>query len=227
MDINHINIVRIKAIHNALKELNDKIVFVGGATVSLYATRPSEDIRPTNDVDVLVEIANYNGYAVLEEKLLSLGFSNDVESGVICRYTIKGIVVDVMPTDEKAIGFSNIWYKEGFMNAINYKIDDYVSVKIFSPAYFVATKLEAFKNRGRGDGRTSPDFEDIVFILNNRSAIWNEMNNAPNDLKAYLKSEWQRYLETGLLSEWISSNLEYSEQHRSNYIIYNTLEFIK
>lgn len=119
--------------------------------------------------------------------------------------------MDIMPTDEKAIGFSNIWYKEGFIHAIDYKIDNYVTVIIFSPSYFVATKLEAFKNRGRGDGRTSSDFEDIVFILNNRKAIWDEMNASPKVLKEYLKSEWQRYVESGLRSEWISSNLEYTE----------------
>lgn len=85
-------------------------MFVGGATVSLYATDPelAEEVRPTDDVDVVVELASYGGYAEIDEKLRALGFANDVESGVICRYRLQGIVVDVMPTEPKVIGFSNI-----------------------------------------------------------------------------------------------------------------------
>lgn len=91
MQKDHINIVRIKAINNVLGALKEQIVFVGGATVSLYATRPYDDLRPTNDVDVLVEIIDYNAYATLEERLLSIGFVNDIESEGICRYTIQGL----------------------------------------------------------------------------------------------------------------------------------------
>ncbi len=35
---------------------------------------------------------------------------------------------------------------------------------------FLATKFEAFKDRG-GDYRTSHDFEDIVYVLDNRTTI--------------------------------------------------------
>jgi hypothetical protein len=33
----HINLLRIKAVATALQELNENVVFVGGATVALYA----------------------------------------------------------------------------------------------------------------------------------------------------------------------------------------------
>lgn len=56
----HENIVRIKAVYNLLGDLKDKVVFVGGATVSLYAQRETTEIRETKDVDVLVEIASYS-----------------------------------------------------------------------------------------------------------------------------------------------------------------------
>lgn len=52
----HINITRIKSVYNALGDLKDKVVFVGGATVSLYADSVSEEIRPTEDIDIIVEI---------------------------------------------------------------------------------------------------------------------------------------------------------------------------
>lgn len=34
------NVARIKAVYHALQELGDQVVFVGGATVSLYKTGP-------------------------------------------------------------------------------------------------------------------------------------------------------------------------------------------
>jgi len=69
---------------------------------------------PTDDVDILIELINYEGYAAIEEKLREKGFVNDVDSGVICHYMVQGIVVDVMPTSDEILGFSNKWYKPGF-----------------------------------------------------------------------------------------------------------------
>jgi hypothetical protein len=56
----HVNYTKIMAVANALSELNSKVVFVGGAVISLYATRPILEIRPTDDIDVIIEILNYN-----------------------------------------------------------------------------------------------------------------------------------------------------------------------
>jgi predicted nucleotidyltransferase len=171
------NITRIKAVNNALGALKEKVVFVGGATVSLYADRRFFEARVTDDVDVIVEIINYQGRAELEEKLRALGFAHDLESAVVCRYKIQGIVVDIMPTDDPSIGFQTKWYPEGFQKAIDYR------VKILAAPYFIATKLEAFRDRGHGDGRTSHDFEDIIFVLENRNSIWEEMNILDGEIK--------------------------------------------
>lgn len=74
MNHTHENIVRIKAVHNLLAELKDKVVFVGGATVSLYAQRETTAIRETKDVDILIEIASTWDYADIEEQLRKIGF---------------------------------------------------------------------------------------------------------------------------------------------------------
>lgn len=52
----HKNVVRIKAVQGALKDLKEEVVFVCGTTVSLYADRMAEEVRPTDDVDVLIEL---------------------------------------------------------------------------------------------------------------------------------------------------------------------------
>jgi predicted nucleotidyltransferase len=218
------NITRIKAVYNALEELAHDVVFVGGATVSLYTDRPATEVRPTDDIDILVELAHYSGYAAVEEKLREKGFVNDVESGVICRYNIQGIIVDVMATSDKIFGFANRWYEEAFQHAEEVAIDKDYNIRIFSAPYFIATKLEAFKDRGDNDGRLSSDFEDIVYVLNNRSTIWQEMGAANKNLRKYLKNEFARLLANPYIDEWIGSNLEHNEQNRVRFILGNLQE---
>lgn len=221
------NITRIKAVYNALEEMASEVVFVGGATVSLYTDRPGGETRPTEDVDILVEVAHYSGYASVEEKLRAKGFVNDVESRVICRYKVNGIIVDVMPTSEDILGFSNRWYKQAFQNAVQVRVDTDYKVSIFSAPYFLASKLEAFKHRGRNDGRTSSDFEDIIFILNNRSVIWEELAGTTGELRAYFFQELNSLLSNPYLEEWIGANLDYSEQGRVKYILKGIREVVE
>ncbi len=203
------------------------MIFDGGATVSLFTDRPAGETRPTDDVDILVELAHYNHYAAIEEKLRKKGFVNDIESGVICRYIINGITVDVMPLSENILGFANRWYAEAFSQAFVIDLDDRYRIKIFSSPYFIATKLEAYKNRGQNDCRTSADFEDIVFVLNSSITVWQEMSDAPNNLKVYLTTEFKALLSQPYIDEWISAHLDYQEQRRVNFIIGNMEEFIE
>lgn len=215
------NIERIKIVYNALGEIADEVVFVGGATVSLYADRPAGEIRPTDDIDIMVEVAGYGGYSALEEKLRRKGFTNDQNSRVICRYQVNGVIVDVMPTDQNILGFSNRWYKPAFASAVVIAPEEGYSFRILRPAYFIATKLEAFIGRGRGDGRTSTDFEDIVYIFNNRTTIWNEMRQADPHLLKYFKDSFAQLLQVPYVEEWIAASLDFSERNRTDYIVHN------
>jgi predicted nucleotidyltransferase len=218
----HANITRIKAVSNALGPLKNEVVFVGGATVSLYADRRAIEVRPTDDVDIVVEIATRHEYAELEEQLRKMGFKNDITAKFLGRYLLPGIIVDVMPTNEAILGFSNIWYEGGFKNAVDYIIDDQHTVKIFSAPYFIASKLQAFKNRGNNDGRISTDFEDIIFVLDNRSTIWEEMKNAEDEVRKFLLEEFNILHNHKYIEEWIAAHAGYGSPP-STYIILNEI----
>lgn len=218
------NRVRLKAVHRAFAGLQDKVVFVGGSTVSLYADVPTLNIRPTDDVDVIIEVLNYGNRAELEEKLRSFGFQHDVASGIICRYRIQGVIVDIMPTTPESIGFSNKWYPRGFANAIDHVLDD-VTIKILSAPYFIATKLEAFKGRG-GDGRTSHDFEDIVYVIENRASIWQELSAAGDEVKSYLLEEFKKLRANPYITEWIDCHVVYTSPPSTYYIMEGIDSFI-
>ncbi|QPH41112.1 hypothetical protein [Pedobacter endophyticus] len=222
---NH-NLIRIKVVFDALEELAQDIIFIGGATVSLYADRLTEEIRPTDDIDILIELLNYRDYGEVERKLFNKGFSNDIESGVICRYKVNGIIVDVMPTSDKILGFANRWYAKGFEMAIKTNIGDGYNIKIFDPVHFLASKIEAFKNRGNDDGRWSTDFEDIIYILNNRSTIWEEILSCDDELFDYIEGFFSDLIVNKYLDEWISVHLGYGEEERTAVIIGLLSDFI-
>jgi predicted nucleotidyltransferase len=215
--MNHVNnISRIKVIFNALRDMREEVVFVGGAVVSLYAERQWHEVRETDYVDILVEVYSFSDYAAVEERIRKLGFSNVSDSKFVGRYRLGSTIIDVMGLDEKILGFSNRWYAEGFENSILHKIDDETTVRIFSPPYFLATKLEAFHNRGKNkdgeyDGRQSDDFHDIVFMLVYRSKIWEEIRSLPEgELRKYLFSKFEDLLGNPYLEEWIDAHASYS-----------------
>lgn len=73
--------------------------------------------------------------------------------------------------------------------------------KIFHSTYFLAPKMEAYNQRGGGDGRFSSDFEDIVYVLNNRNAIWEELSTADNGVAAYLKEQFRELFSNPFIDE--------------------------
>ena len=163
----------------------------------------AEEVRPTADVDVVVEIWTYKDYAALEEQLREMGFANDQSSGIVCRYKVQGIIVDIMPTGENVPGFKNKWYPEGYKNAVVVDIDGQYSIRIFSLPYFIASKLAAFSDRGKNDGRTSSDFEDIVYVMEYSRSVWDQLKNAPPDVKSYLQDKFEELMANPYFFEWI------------------------
>jgi len=104
------NIEMIKVIAEGLGELNQKVVYIGGTVTEFYSSNKSasEDIRHTDDVDVVIEIKSRYSFQKLEEKLRNKGFVNDTSDGApICRWVYQGIKLDVMPDNSKILGFSN------------------------------------------------------------------------------------------------------------------------
>lgn len=93
-----------------------------------------------------------------------------------------------MPIDEKILGFSNHWYKAAISHATEVTLPSGISIRVVSPAYFLATKFEAFAGRGKGD-YFSHDLEDIVFVMENRSRIIVELMDCPEELKKYFFSK--------------------------------------
>src|SRR5450759_4559730 len=102
------NIDMLQIVANGLGELKENMVFVGGSVVELYATDPaSSDIRPTLDVDCVIELSSRMAHSRLEENLRKKHFEHDMSKDApICRFIYLDIKVDVMPADLSLIHIS-------------------------------------------------------------------------------------------------------------------------
>lgn len=203
---NSINIDIVAEIARALKHLKKEVVFVGGAVISLYADDPAADeIRPTTDVDITLNIASLKDWMFLQEELAALGFHPNPASHTICNYLYLGTPVDIMMTHTTALGPANRWYKIGFEQLWTAKARE-EEVKIFSPPCYLATKFEAFKGRAR-DFRTSHDMEDIIYILDNRSTIVEEVEASDSRIRSFLINELEDMRNKGILEEALLAHL--------------------
>ncbi len=215
------NILMLRTVANGLGELRDEIVFVGGVVAELYADNSAaSEIRPTFDVDCVIEISSRLQFARLEENLRARGFKNDTSEGVpICRWIYKDIKVDVMPTDSSVLGFSNRWYKEGVENKTLKTLYDGTEIFVFPPEYYLATKFDAHNARGGNDLRQSHDFEDIIYILDTCSDILEKIREANPNVKMYLKNECRNLLANTNITEGIESVMPYGSGEESGDIV--------
>jgi len=218
----------LQTVAEGISALTKEVVFVGGAIAELYATNPAlADIRPTQDVDCVIELNSRKEYSDLEAELRKIGFAHDTSKDApICRYIYKDIKVDVMPTDPEILGFSNIWYSEGIATSITKTLENKTEILVFTPPLYLAAKLEAHKGRGGNDLRQSHDFEDFIYVLNNCKTMLEEIENSSKEVKDYLKIECQNLINNKGLIEGVECALPYGSIDEDVDIIFNKLRNI-
>jgi len=186
----------IISVAQRLDDLRDKVVFVGGCAAGLLVTDPAmPGIRSTQDVDVIVEVSSRLEYYQLEEQLRRRGFTQDITEGApVCRWLVDTIKVDFMPTQGDILGFTNQWYLPAIRHAVRVEIQHGTTILLVAAPYFLATKIEAFKGRGREDYMASHDMEDIITVLDGRQEIIAEIRNSPEDLWRFLSESFRMFL---------------------------------
>jgi hypothetical protein len=193
------NLEMLRVAAENLGDLKDELVFVGGCTTELFITdEGAAEPRQTKDVDAIVEASSYTEYINFSEKLKAIGFNEDTsEDAPLCRW-VKGItILDVMPLDEESLGFTNRWYRPALETAENREFITGYTIKVVSPVYFCATKMEAFDGRGNNDYLGSHDLEDIIAVIDGREEIAAEIKNASDEVRQYI---------TGKIISWLKND---------------------
>jgi hypothetical protein len=216
-----------KALYNAallLDDLNNEVVYVGGRIVGLLITDELEDdVRPTHDIDVAVEITGIVAHYALEERLFKLGFKP--EGTINCRFIHGETIIDVMHTDGKLQGLNTTWYKEGFREAITINLTKEISIKILDAVYFIASKLEAFNDRAYKDNDylDCKDLEDIINVVNGRPALFDEVKLADEKVKKYISNFILKLIDD---PKWLDAIKYIARQERAQRIVLSTLDKI-
>lgn len=192
----------------------DEVVFVGGCATGLLLTQVRPDrIRITEDVDIIAQALTARDYHAIEDKVRARGFSNDMRPGApICRWVYGAVTVDVMPTVQDILGFANRWYPLAVESARTVALASGVSIRLISAPAFIATKLEAFRDRGRNaDGQ--PDYlgshalEDIITVVDRRPELLAECAVAPEELRTYLAQAFRHLLADGDFNTALAGHL--------------------
>lgn len=182
-----INIKVIEKVANALGELNNDVIQVGVAIVSFYITDMGADQpRPTKDIDISVQISTYSEMDRLREQLATKGIYPASDQNVMYRYEFEDVLIDFIPYEATPLGPTNSWLKPGFPLAYEVQAGD-KTIKILPVSYFLATKFEAFKSRGKNDPFMSHDFEDIIYVLDNNIEVVEIIKIADDNLKNFMK----------------------------------------
>ncbi|MGC9195391.1 MAG: hypothetical protein ACP5IL_08050 [Syntrophobacteraceae bacterium] len=209
----------VKTVARGFGDLKDRVVFLGGAATSLLITDPAlPHIRTTFDVDVIVEVVSRMEYYRLEDALRERGFTQRIDSQhPVCRWSFQEVIVDVMPTDEKILGFSNRWYVPAILNAEVVSVDEDLEIRLVTAPFFLATKIEAFTSRGGGDFLISHDIEDIISIINGRKEIVAEVAGSTPELRAFLSETFAAFLADEDFLESISGHLLPDSANQARY----------
>ena len=185
------NLARVESIARALGDLRGELVFVGGSAAGLLMSGPATPAaRVTYDVDLVAKVAALHHYHGIEDAFSRLGFVRDVApEAPICRWRYRDIEVDLMPTDPAILGFANRWYPLAVATAGETRLPSGITIRLITAPLFLATKFEAFADRGNEDILGSHDLEDIINVLDGRAELVREIESAAPDLRAYLAAK--------------------------------------
>lgn len=190
------NIEILAKVAIALGELRERMTFVGGCATGLLITDPgASPVRATQDVDAVVAVVSLAEYHQLGAALRAKGFAQPLEEGAPAfRWSMAGLKLDVMPSDPGVLGFSNRWYGHAMRHAFGVRLPNDVEIRVADAPSFVATKLEAFLDRGAGDYLSSHDLEDVLSIVDGRAELAGELQAADPELRAFVGATFARLL---------------------------------
>lgn len=190
-------------------DLRNRLVFVGGCTTALFITDKVTlaDVRATDDVDLIADLAGYPAWADLQARLRERGFTEASGETVICRMMFGELKVDFMPDDPQILGFSNRWYAKGIETAVIYRLTRELDIRMLTPELFVATKLEAYLGRGEGDLLGSRDLEDVLLIFDGREEIVGEVRRADPDVRQFITEELDQLLHHRDFDHFLHGNI--------------------
>lgn len=199
------NLSQIIRVAEGLGSQASHIVFTGAGTLELYLDDPAApEVHPASSVSGIFRGQTLLEFYAFTRELGSLGFVRlDPADSLPVNWAYGQVPVRLYPSHPEPAGFRNRWFEEGVFHARSCQLSEQLRIRILTSPYFMAAKMEAFQQRGGGHFRSSPDFEDIVFLLAYCTRIRQEIEASFYSVRDYIRSQMQRYLQHPALVEGI------------------------
>jgi len=191
-------------------EMLSQVAFVGGSTTALLISDPitRHAVRFTEDVDLIVNVNGRADWHRMQQHLRTHGFREDLQDELSCRMRLGQLKVDFMPDDEAILGFTNRWYRLALATARPYTLTSAISIRLLTPTYFIATKLEAYRGRANNDPLTSHDLEDIINLVDGREELLDELSRQQDDVRHYIATQFSALLDHPDFDYAVQGNLQ-------------------
>lgn len=120
----------------------------------------------------------------------------------------------------QAVGWapSNRWFMPGYKKAFAAELDD-MKINIMPLPYFLASKIDAFFDRGIHDVYASADLEDIVYIFNYSTTVVEQVISSEPDVIGYLKHAIQEIMNNETIAAAITGHVYYETADERMVII--------
>ncbi len=99
------------------------------------------------------------------------------------------------------------WFREALDDSRLVDLGEGHEADIISTPVFIATKLEAYRDRGRGDFRASHDIEDIVTVIDGCEAIVGQIVAAPANVREFVVTELATWRQSAAIVEEVAGHL--------------------
>jgi hypothetical protein len=117
------------------------------------------------------------------------------------------VTVDVMPTLKEILGFSNRWYPLALKTSRKTSLPSGMVIRLVTAPVFLATKFEAFADRGMNDYLFSHDLGDLISVIDGRDELLAECARLDDELKGYLRDRVGHLLATPAFLEALPGHL--------------------
>ncbi|MBI5514937.1 MAG: hypothetical protein HY909_14270 [Deltaproteobacteria bacterium] len=219
----------LRAVAERLGDFRERLMFVGGSVTWLLLTDPvarQQAPRPTTDVDAVVDVTTKAQYDALAPTLRALGFTEDDRPGApLCRWRAGEMVLDLLPTSEDVLRFSNRWYSAAMLRCEQHELPGLGAIRVARATDLLAMKLEAFHDRGQDDLYGSKDLEDVITLIDGRRELADELRSADPTLRTYIETELGRLLANPAFQEALSGFLPGDEGSQARVpLLRRTLE---
>lgn len=216
---------KLEILAQGLGNAKERVVFSGGMLTAFYATDVyAPKHRSMGEIECILNAPTMAEFLNWDRELRQKGFNPTYDpQPPVTEWEYQGITVDIYPSRPEIVRHPNRWFEEGVFHAVKHPLPSGICIRMMSGPYFLASRIESFLHAHSFSLRNNKDFEDIVFLLNNRSELLDEVADSFHEVRAYIQGFFYQLLNHKDLREGLYYSLPFqggeSEAERVMYIM--------